>query len=68
MSFSRATPYEPYEDEVHDLIDQWHNSDSNKTLAAFLHLTSTEYAAFVEGKLSCAWVWEFYNERKSGCP
>lgn len=56
------------QDEVDLLITEWHLSQSTKTLAEYLHLTSTEYAAFVEGKLTYEWVWELYNERKTGCP
>lgn len=52
-------------DKVDLLITEWHVGDSKKTLAAYLNLTSTEYAAFVEGKLTYEWVWELYNERKT---
>jgi hypothetical protein len=57
-----------YEVKVNFLIDDWHLSQSKASLAEYLHLTSTEYAAFVEGKLSYEWVWEFYNERKNRRP
>ena len=35
--------------EIDDKIDEWHESDSEVSLAEYLGMTPEEYAAFVEG-------------------
>jgi hypothetical protein len=37
---------------IHDYIEEWHNSDSNKELHEYLGLTWEQYAKFVEDEES----------------
>lgn len=34
-------------DEIHDYIEQWHESDSNLTLFEYLGMTESEYIDFI---------------------
>ena len=36
--------------EIDDLIDEWHEGDSDLELYEYLGMTFEEYAKFVEGK------------------
>jgi len=36
------------EENIHDLIDEWHEGDSNQELHEFLGFTFEEYARWVE--------------------
>lgn len=35
-------------EQLDDLIDQWHEGDSEKTLSEYLGFTREEYASFIE--------------------
>jgi len=35
-------------DQIDDYIDEWHDSQSNETLASFLGMTEAEYALWVK--------------------
>jgi len=38
------------EEELNDLIDEWHNSDTTEEIWEHIGMTEEEYAKFVEGE------------------
>jgi len=53
------------EENIHDLIDEWHNGDSNQELHEFLGFTFEEYARWVETDVFPSSSSSFHKKSKS---
>jgi len=55
----------PYE-EIHDAVDEWHQSDSRKSLHQYLGMTELEYTIWVENPKDLLFVLQIRAEMNKG--